>query len=855
MSTLISKITLGSIESLRVSGVPNSSITAPAGSIAYDLKTGKKYSTADGSSWTEISKPTIPSPSNVPLHSSRHIRGAADEIDGDRLDIDFIPTSYTPTTTGTGISSVTSAQHLAAHLKGIDDALSVPGPQGPPGTGGLPVLNVLTDLAGLTHTNGTLFLDRYGNPLRNASFSNGSTTEGEGDAIQGAIDYFIEYPEKYHSIYIPPGVYSISKPLIIAAPGKFVACEILGSNNQFPQGGGKMGGPIIRWRYPLPGTTARFGVDQAMLIIQGARRVSVKGIEFFGQNLSAQRADEDLHNGLFKYGWDDYIDSDIRDNPFSPACCVAIDPFMNASPGGLESNMYPGLESYYNFGKPKFVTVDGEKVETHEGTYQISSSNIKFENCSFLFNSFGTVISPAGPSGSIDLTLDDSYNNRGQFIAPKWIPTADKTANAENFSFVNCNWNWNRVAYSTGQSQARQNCLHSPRMASGYIAIDTEMIAQPSPAVPPIISGAPNIYGFKYIFNLNLGAGQGFHCSNLYAEWCASIGKINFGLNSELAGAKFTGCDIWLATPAAVGTAVKNTQKAVPFHFWQGDGYVEFDRCSIACFDDDILRFQNRQRPARLKFNMCQISPGYNTKANNITKQKLGFSKPFDVKMNEVNVLSRASLNSGTGAAIVENIGIVGLEQPPVFSKVTLGWINNSGVGIVQSDALGKQGTFEFNKDIFNSKKLRYFPDLTENAVALVESPDISAGDILHFTLNQYFPELLWAIPHPVGGMGTVSGNADGYPTIQQSQGTTLSSYRYSYNGPFGVISNIQDKPGDSSKLVITVKDLPDGFPFGMPICVDVTRFGWNMGSTTVACQPPRTIIDSEMPHPTSILL
>jgi len=53
-------------------------------------------------------------------HAARHIAGAADEIDGDQIDIDFTPTNYTPDTTPAEASSV---DHLSAHLAGIDDFL------------------------------------------------------------------------------------------------------------------------------------------------------------------------------------------------------------------------------------------------------------------------------------------------------------------------------------------------------------------------------------------------------------------------------------------------------------------------------------------------------------------------------------------------------------------------------------------------------------------------------------------------------------------------------------------------------------------------------------------------------------
>jgi hypothetical protein len=55
-------------------------------------------------------------------HSATHIQGGSDEIDGDQLDIDFTPSNYTPSTTPPEASN---ADHLTAHLAGIDLALLV----------------------------------------------------------------------------------------------------------------------------------------------------------------------------------------------------------------------------------------------------------------------------------------------------------------------------------------------------------------------------------------------------------------------------------------------------------------------------------------------------------------------------------------------------------------------------------------------------------------------------------------------------------------------------------------------------------------------------------------------------------
>jgi len=53
------------------------------------------------------------------LHASTHVHAATDEIDGDLLDIDFVPVNYTRTLT----PPTTSLEELTSHLNGIDIAL------------------------------------------------------------------------------------------------------------------------------------------------------------------------------------------------------------------------------------------------------------------------------------------------------------------------------------------------------------------------------------------------------------------------------------------------------------------------------------------------------------------------------------------------------------------------------------------------------------------------------------------------------------------------------------------------------------------------------------------------------------
>ncbi len=55
-----------------------------------------------------------------PNHSNIHESGNIDELDGDKIDIDWNPSNYSAETSP---SEVDSADHLTAHLSGIDTAL------------------------------------------------------------------------------------------------------------------------------------------------------------------------------------------------------------------------------------------------------------------------------------------------------------------------------------------------------------------------------------------------------------------------------------------------------------------------------------------------------------------------------------------------------------------------------------------------------------------------------------------------------------------------------------------------------------------------------------------------------------
>ncbi|MCH7745526.1 MAG: right-handed parallel beta-helix repeat-containing protein [Chloroflexi bacterium] len=83
-------------------------------------------------------------------HATRHQRAGADEVDGDKLDIDWNPSNYTPTTSPTEADDV---DNLTAHLAGIDAKLA-----------DIPAVNPKVEM-----------------PISAASLK-GTTTNGAGDA-------------------------------------------------------------------------------------------------------------------------------------------------------------------------------------------------------------------------------------------------------------------------------------------------------------------------------------------------------------------------------------------------------------------------------------------------------------------------------------------------------------------------------------------------------------------------------------------------------------------------------------------------------------------------------------------------
>jgi hypothetical protein len=855
-------------------------------------------------------------------------------------------------------------------LIGTQGATGDKGPQGDPGsggggtTGGLPVLNVLTDLVGLGYPcNAKQGTSLSGLPAGVAA---------GGDPIQYAINYFIKNPGEYYAIYIPPGDYYISKPLMILDFENFVSCEIISTANvSFPDAG-VTGGARIQWKDGLVysselGTNVRIGSDVPMLIIQSARRVSIQGIQFKGKNLATTKMMEDHFLGLFAVptittdgsgnkvissirgsDFEDFYDEDIRSIPFSPACCVAIDPFMNALPGGLASNMYPDhyaghnyiaglttdpatnvdddinvvdyyvggenisvssigpaseareilvnlgegnvsvenyyltLRDYYNRGRhltndsgdPLY---DADSSRPKSGDYyrgfERSSSAVTFKNCTFSSNFIGTAISPAGAACPVNLSAPTSYTytrsdsttylvQRPSYVNSQWTGVGnDRTQNCENFVFERCNWEYNTIQYSTGQSQARQNTIYQSAMFGSFISIDTEFVGpKGNPGVVPQFVGAQNIGGTKYVFNIGI-ATQNFTIRDLYFESAASLGRIAFGKSSTNGVALVEGGSFTIMYPGEVGSAAQssgglitkpNTKNinlpSIPFHLSARGGTTVFNGCTFVC-QDDILRFETLDHDgARLVFNNCHIgSPDSERKemtndaisgiwnlqtAANKSTAKIGFSHPKDgaTSIRVPSISFRADKNGGYGARH-ENVGIPGMQQYATIS--TSG--NYNGIQITEvAGSNGSKGTFT----ISSLPTLSYRQDLTSSDTSTTSVGNVATGDLIRFASSIYRPHLITGIPHHLG-RNVVIESDETLAAVSVGGFDTLAPHsRASYVGPFGILSNIE-RVGSSFR--ITIDKLPHGFPFGTSI--NVSFFRWSLDIPIVPKQTSSSIL------------
>ena len=82
-------------------------------------------------------------------------------------------------------------------------------------------------------------------------------------AIQAAIEHFIDTTYQYHAVWIPRGVYKLSRPLLIGRDNTFLNCHLMGVPNAFTAEGSPVAGVVLQLS----------SLTLPVLVIQGARAV------------------------------------------------------------------------------------------------------------------------------------------------------------------------------------------------------------------------------------------------------------------------------------------------------------------------------------------------------------------------------------------------------------------------------------------------------------------------------------------------------------------------------------------------------------------------------------------------------
>jgi microcystin-dependent protein len=185
-------------------------------------------------------------PSTV-AHASSHIRAGTDVIDGDRVQVDYVPSAYTRNAAASGAGAVTD---LTAHLSGIDNKFgggSFSATGGTVTTSGSYTIHTFTSSSTFIVATGSRLVDI----LIVGGGGNGGGTHsggGAGGEVVYVTDYFL-VPNTYNVIVGAGAVYGSGQ-----ASGGFSIFDTLkayggGTAGNFPGGGNNAGATIPFFHY------------------------------------------------------------------------------------------------------------------------------------------------------------------------------------------------------------------------------------------------------------------------------------------------------------------------------------------------------------------------------------------------------------------------------------------------------------------------------------------------------------------------------------------------------------------------------------------------------------------------------
>jgi len=225
----------------------------------------------------------------------------------------------------------------------------------------------------------------------------GNNSPDNWAAIQKGINYILSHENAPRTLYFPPSLYRISRPLLIA---RFTGKTYLQASITLegPAGSKDLstGGAVIA---PNFNNTFAIGVQLGKGVL--IKDLMIRGMFRFPDRLNVAQID------TLAFG--EWTDGSVRDNLKTPYSGIVIDPFSDSAVYRVGSDMYPGLHAYYA-----------------PGLNRSGSTAVQIVGCSITNFIVGVMITPSNQQ------------------------------NGELIDVIDCDISSNRVAYAMGQAQSKE---------------------------------------------------------------------------------------------------------------------------------------------------------------------------------------------------------------------------------------------------------------------------------------------------------------------------------------------------------------------------------------------------------------
>ncbi len=380
-------------------------------------------------------------------------------------------------------------------------------------------------------------------------------------ALQECIDYCIA---NRVVMYTPAGGYKVTVPLTAWAHNGSGFAQI--TFRWYGDGRGSDSSGALA----VTAIRSSFG-DNFILGIQGGRACHIKGIQFLGQNIFTITESQICVPGT-------YVNPGVRDDPYSPHVCIAIDPIGGTSvPSG---NRYPTFSSYYQAGVALTAGITFEDV-----------------GCS---NAIGAwALSPGGADG---LTSEVTW--------------------------IKCCFSASKIGIICGASQSDNCFIYAGSFYQVMVAMDGLNYGSLNGQIPHVFGA--NVGYCMHIVRAPLSLGQGVRLNDVHAEAFGGIGYIGHSSASALDAVIFRSCHFNIGGTGGIYTdffmAAFSHVKFETCHFFSSESlpsyriwidglkYLTFDNCDIdgktalgAPYGGSLVLSPTTDEAYKYKFQSSQI--------------------------------------------------------------------------------------------------------------------------------------------------------------------------------------------------------------------------------------------------------